>query len=278
MSLSAKARANIVLVAAYVPFVLFIGMNAGDLPTRPMVYAGLAWLLAVTVLCQWVYHHYTPRLSASALPAPELSLTAERMPSVAWLSIFPPVIVAVLLWCVTDYGSSLPWRDTWLGPQLPAPSHGSLYQHLVLTLIVWNCLAMWSVIFSLAMWHGMSRAYTYRRTGLVSAVTAQWLIMVATIGHASGMSMRLPPALATLSGIVYGAALAGVMWIGFESLRMRRRSVQPRTGTWIYFDLRDPGFLGPRGINAGNAWSWVLAGAGLAPLLLAEWMLHLAGN
>jgi hypothetical protein len=59
-------------------------------------------------------------------------------------------------------------------------------------------------------------------------------------------------------------------------LRRRQRAAEPRMGTWMYFDLRDPSFLGPRGVNAGNAWSWVLAGVGLAPLLLAEWMLHLA--
>jgi hypothetical protein len=278
VNLSARARANIVCVVAYLPYALFIFMNADKSPTRPMVYAGLAWALAVSVLCQWVYHRYLPRMPASAIPAPELSLAAERLPRVVWLAIIPPVITAVLLWCVLAYGSALPWRDTWLGPELPAPQHGFNYKNLVLTLVVWNCFAMWVVIFNLAMWHGMSRAYTYRRAGLVTAVAAQWLILVGTVGQAGGMSLRLPTTLATVSGIVYGASMAGVMWIGCEMMRRRKRAAEPRTGTWMYFDLRDPSFLGPRGVNTGNAWSWVLAGVGLAPLLLAEWMLHLARN
>lgn len=276
MTLSARARANVVGALAYVPYVLFILMYADELPGRQVVYAGLAWGLAVGVLGQWVYHRYSPRMPVSAIPAPELSLEAERLPRLVWLAICPPLIAAVLVWCVLAYGSALPWRDTWLGPELPAPQHGVEYKHLVLTLVVWNCFAMWVVLFNLAMWHGMSRAYTYRRAGLVTAVAGQWLILVGTAGHASGMSLRLPPALATLSGIVYGASMAGVMWIGCEMMRRRKRAAEPRTGTWMYFDLRDPSFLGPRGVNAGNAWSWVLAGVGIAPLLLAEWMLHLA--
>jgi hypothetical protein len=275
LNLSAKGRANAVAVVAYVPYVLYLFTNADALPTRSIVYVGLAWALMVTVLCQWVYHRYSPQISASAVPAAELSLATERLPPVVWLAVIPPLIVAFALWGVLAYGSELPWRDTWLGPKLPAPSHGMEYSHLVITLIAWNCLAMWMVIFNLAMWHGMSRAYTYRRAGLMSAVASQWLLMVGTLCHASGMSLRLPPALATLAGIVYGASLAGVMWIGCEMLRRKRRTPEPRTGTWMYFDLRDPSFLGPRGINAGNAWSWVLAGAGLAPLLLGEWMLQL---
>jgi hypothetical protein len=278
LNLSATTRANAVAVVAYVPYVLFIAMNADELPSRPIVYAGLAWALVVMVLCQWVYHRYAPPIPASAVPAPELSLATERLPPVVWLAIIPPLIVAFLLWCLMVYGSELPWRDTWLGPKLPAPAHGLKYSFVVITLIGWNCLAMWAVIFNLAMWHGMSRAYTYRRAGLVGAVASQWVIMVASICLASGMSLRLPPALANLAGILYGASLAGVMWMGGEVLRRRQRAGEPRMGYWVYFDLRDPSFLGPRGMNTGNAWSWVLAGVGLAPLLLGEWMLHLPGK
>ncbi|MDQ2639411.1 MAG: hypothetical protein M3Y79_02355 [Pseudomonadota bacterium] len=275
MSLSARARANLVGVAAAVPYALSLYLDGGP-PTRPRMYLALAWGLGVSVLCQWVYHRYSPRVPASALPAPELSLTADRVPRVAWMAIIPPVIAGAILCGVLAYGSELPWRDTWLGPQLPASSHGFLYRHMVITLIGWNCLFMWLVLFNLAKWHGLSRAYTDRRAGLVSAVAAQWLVLVMTISQASGMSMRLPPVLATTCGIVYGATLAGVMWIGCESERRRRRAAQPPTGTWIYFDLQDPSFFGPRGLNAGNAWSWVLGAAALAPLLLGEWMLHLA--
>lgn len=276
MSLSARARSNLVGVVATVLYALFVYMNEGALPVRTAVYIALLWSLGMTVLCQWVYHRYSPGLPASAVPEPELNLATERVPRVAWLAIAPPLIVGAILCGVLVYGSQLPWRDAWLGPQLPAPSHGAHYKHLVITLVGWNCLAMWLVLFNLAKWHGMSRAYTYRRAGLVAAVAAQWLMLVATIGHASGMSMRLPSVLATVCGIAYGAGLAGVVWIGCETERRRRRAGGPRTGTWMYFDLQDPGFFGPRGLNAGNAWSWVLAVAALAPLLLGEWMLHLA--
>lgn len=278
MTLSARARANLVTGLAYVPLTVFICTRDEDLPMRPLLYVTLAWGLCVALLAQWVYHRHSPRMTASDVPAPELSLVAERLPSAVWLAIFPPVIVAVLLWCVLAFGSELPWRDTWLGPKLPAPEHGLKYSYLVVTLIGWNCLAMWVVILNLAMWHGMSRAYTHRRAGLLAAIASQWLVLVATICHAGGMNLRLPPALATVSGILYGASLAGVMWIGCEMLRRRHRAPGPRMGTWMYFDPRDPSFLGPRGINTGNAWSWVLAGAGMAPLLLGEWMLHLPGK
>ena len=179
----------------------------------------------------------------------------------------------VLLWWVTVYGTDLPWRDTWLGPAKPASEH-KMYLFMVTAAILFTSLASWQVVYSLARWHGMARAYPYRRERLQWAVGSQWLILAVMIAWISGHNFRMPTALATTCGIVFGIGMSAVMWMGWKSHAMR--SGDPQTGTWCYFDFRDPTFFGPRGVNLANGWSWILAAAAIAPVLLVEWLLQAA--
>lgn len=138
--------------------------------------------------------------------------------------------------------------------------------------IVWNSLASWMVVYSLARWHGMARTYPYRRERMLKAVGFQWVALVASIAWASGLNFYMPTLLATTCGITLGVGMFAALWLGGQEYRLRAED--PQTGTWCYFDFRDPTFFGPRGLNLANGWSLALAAAGIAPMLLAEWLYH----
>lgn len=271
MNLTPKARANIVGFVVMAPFLVSIHVYRDSLSQRGWMYVALVSSLASMLAYQWVYHRQAAMLPASALPRPELHLAPDRMPDVVWLALVPPALLMVLLWWVTLHGSELPWRDTWLGPPKPATEH-RMYLHTVVAVIFFNCLASWQVVYSLARWHGMARAYPYRRERLQWAVGNQWLMLAFTVAWFSGNNFRMPAVLATTCGIVVGIGGSTMIWMGWRLHALR--TADPQTGTWCYFDFRDPTFFGPRGLNLANGWSWALAAAGIAPILLAEWLLH----
>lgn len=258
------------MLAAAPVYVAMIGYRQA-LSQRAWVYLALASVLVSMLVYQWVYHRHTAPIPAAALPPAQLSLVPERLPGIVWLALVPPVILMVLLWCVTMYGSTLPWRDSWLGPPQPATSHRMFLMTAIMS-IVWMGVASWKVVYALARWHGMARSYPHRRERLMYAVGMQWLALIVPVAMASGFSLYLPALLATTCAITYGLGMFFFIWLAGQEHRMRTES--PQTGTWCYFDFHDPTFFGPRGLNLANRWSWALAGAGIAPVLLAEWLYH----
>ncbi len=272
MKLLSKVRASLATLIMEVPFLALFFLYRDRLPLRAWVYLGLLSFLAALLIYQWVYHRESVKVATPrAVPGSELNLTPEYMPRVVWLALAPPVLVAVLLWWVKVHGSELQWRDNWLGPPQPAMNHRT-YSMASIFVIIPNSAALWAVLYGLAQWHGMPRAYARRREVLLRAVLSQWLILVASVAWMSGMNFHMPPALATTCGIAYGFGLPALMWTGW---RASRRFVDDlHIGTWWYFDFGDPAFSGPRGMNLASSWSWALAVAAIVPLLLAEWLLH----
>lgn len=273
MNLSPKVRANIAGCVVVMP--VFLGRMLYDnaLSQRAWMYLSVAVGLAAALIYQWVYHRHVAEIPASALPRAELSLARERLPRIVWLALGPPVLIMGLLWWVMVHGAALPWRDTWLGSPRPASEH-EMFLFTTVALIAFTSLASWQVVYSLARWHGMARAYPHRRERLQWAVASQWLILVVMLAWISGMHFRMPTALATTCGIVFGTGMSLVMWMGWKLQDMRNADLP--TGSWCYADFRDPTFFGPRGLNLANGWSWILAAAAVAPVVLVEWLLHAA--
>lgn len=147
-----------------------------------------------------------------------------------------------------------------------------MYPMAATGVIVWNSMMSWRVVNALARWHGMSRAYPHRYYRLRAAVTTQWIALAVSSSWLCGNVFYMPPTLATTCALTFGGGLFAALWFAGREERLRR--AQPATGTWCYFDFKDPTFLGPRGLNLANGWSWVLAAAGMAPVLLAEWLLR----
>jgi hypothetical protein len=241
------------------------------LSQRSWVYIWLACSLISVLIYQWVYHRHAAAPPAQALPPAELSLSHERVPALVWTALIPPIILMALLWWVTFHGSGLPWRDGWLGPPRPAVSHRFFLPSMIMV-IVWISIGSWKVVYNLARWHGMPRTYPHRRQRLVNAVGLQWMALVAVVAWASGLNFYLPAPLATACAITFGVGMFSVIAYGNQEYRLRTQD--PRTGTWCYFQLQDPAFLGPRGMNLANRWALALGAAGLAPVILAEWLYH----
>lgn len=267
-----RSKATVVCLALYAPYVLARGVYDEQLSERAWIYLLLLFTLPAALLYQWVYHRELQKLPAPALPKAELSLAVERMPKVVWLAILPPLIAAALLWWITTHGSELPWRDTWLGPPMPATSHRT-FRFAAVAFVVWNCLGTWRAALGLAQWHGMPRAYTSRRERLELAIAVQWLLLINFTAWSCTMLFRMPVMLAIIVGVVVGAGFSAMMWVTWQEPRFRRQG-EPAIGVWFYFDSGDPAFLGPRGLNVASAWSWVLATVAATPIVLAEWLLH----
>jgi hypothetical protein len=273
VTLSPKARAGIVSWVACGLFLLANMLYQEKLSQRAWVYLALAVMLPAMLIGQWIYHREVLKLEAPDLPRAELNLAPEHIPNAVWLAILPPLIAAALLWWVTAYGSTLPWRDTWLGPPKPAASH-QMFRMAGVMFVIWNCLGSWRAVYGLAQWSGMPRAYISRRKRLILAIALQWLLLICTAAWSCNMLFRMPAMLAIVVGVTAGAGFSAMTWIYWQEVRFR--SEEPPIGTWCYFDFRDPAFLGPGGLNLASAWSWALAAVALSPIVLAEWLLHQA--
>lgn len=236
---------------------------------RGFAYLTLCSFLLSTLAYQWVFHRHAPPVPASALPRAELFLSAEPVPRLVWMALWPPLLLTGLLWWVITQGDTLPWRDNWLGPPQPA-FHHKTFTMIAMAVMVCSSVAAWKVVLALARWHGMARAYPHRSRRLRLAVTIQWLWLATMVCWAAGNLFYMPVPWASLCAIGFGGGMFLFLWMVGQEERLRRD--QPATGTWCYLDFRDPGFLSPRDLNLASAWAWLLAALGIAPILLMEWL------
>jgi hypothetical protein len=265
--ISPKVRANVVAIGAMLPFLVLLNVYRKDIPTRTHVYLSLLLGVASMLIYMWVHSRATAKLPPVPSPVAELNLAEERLPRAVWLAVVPLLLVAIELWWFTKHGDALPWRHGARG----AVADSSSYRFLVGGMIFWNSFAAWMVLFGLAVWHGMSRAYRFRRTQLLAGVTNQWAAFVGINGSIAGTAFAVPE---SRQWICFIPILSGFGVIFWNSRRLNRLYAEiPRVGTWFYRDPGDPTFFGPRGVNLASGWCWVLIAAVVPPILLAEWML-----
>lgn len=269
MKLSPRARANIVSFAVLAPYFLAGTVYRAEFTQRTFAYLTLGAMLVSMLVHQWVYHRHAGPAAASALPRAELLLSPDPLPRVAWVGLLPPVIVSILLWWVARHGDALPWRDNWLGAPTPAWDH-KMFMPLAMGVIAWNSVVVWKVVEALGRWYGMSRAYPHRSRRLRVAVGTQWAALLTSVCWATGNTFYLPGPWPTLCALGFGGGM--FLFLQSAGAGERMRKAQPATGSWYYLDSRDPSFLSPRGLNVANAWTWLLAAAAAAPILLMEWL------
>jgi hypothetical protein len=267
VSLAPKRQANIASILAMTPFLLCNLLYRDQLSFHTWIYLALLSFIASMLVYMWVHDRATARLPASPAPAAELSLAEERLPRTVWLAIVPPLLVAVELWWVTTHWNELPWRQG-----AASLAHNSSYRFLVGGLIFWNSVGTWMTLFGFAVWHGMSRAYEFRRTQLLAGVMNQWAGFIGINGSILGTAFELPE---SVEWVAFIPILAGFGVMAWNSRRLNRLyAAVPRIGTWFYRDARDPTFFGPRGVNLASGWCMGLTAAIIPPIALAEWMLH----
>jgi hypothetical protein len=188
-----------------------------------------------------------------------LNLEEEKMPGVVWLAAVPPVLTLGLIFWLADHWSVLPVRETGLPPRTAwrDPAFQSIAQFLFFDL-GWS---VWFWLCALAVWHGMSRRYTFRRSQLAALVATSWSTALLTPALTLPLLLRLPPI-----GLVLCLA-AGAFGIGLFIVfaRRARRDVatasMPPSSYAFYFDRNDPSAFGDRGVNLGSPWNWALFAA-----------------
>jgi len=248
------------MVAVLGPYLLLAGI-ASD---RARASMALPLAIAAGLYGVWMYRRQVEQLAAEPAPTRELSLASERLPRAVWLALGPPLVVAMLIWWVVASGSTRPGRPPVAGPL-------SSQQWFVFMVIFWNGFAAQAVGYGLGAWYGMSRAYAFRRTLLLTALANQWLFLVVTTAFGLDMVMGVPADLEPVIVIAGGGAAAVLAWNVWRINRLYY--THPRPGSWVYADARDPTFLGPRGMNMANGWFWLLQAALVLQMLLIKWIL-----
>jgi hypothetical protein len=268
VKLSPKVQANIASFTALSLFLLADVLYGDHLSFHTWNYLALLSFLASMLVYMWVHNRATAKLPAAPAPKAELNLAEERLPRSVWLAVAPPLLVALELWWVTTHWNELPWRDESQG----SLAYNSSYRFLVGSLIFWNGVGTWMALFGLAVWHGMSRAYEFRRTQLLAGVMNQWAGFILINGSMLRSAFELPDSVEWVALVPLLASTSVLIW---NSRRLNRLyAAVPRIGTWFYRDRHDPTFFGPRGVNLASGWSMVLIAAVIPPIALAEWMLH----
>jgi hypothetical protein len=193
-----------------------------------------------------------------------LDLSEERIPAIAWLAAVPPIgTLALIVWLAAQWGhiplrgaeriTSSAWRDR---------AFLSLVQMLCISL-GWS---VWSALYGMAMWHGVSRRYAFRPQ-FSWTVAFSWSQALLWPAGFVPLWLRLP-----LSGLLacVAAAAIGAGLLLAVVLRGRRASAAtdiPPTSYRLYFDWNDPSFFGERGTNLASPWSWALVAAPVIFLL-----------
>ena len=203
------------------------------------------------------------------VPAPvgsvALDLSDERMPAIAWLAAVPPIAtLALILWLGAQWGH-VPVRGA--EPATLPPWHDRAFRSLVQMLSIGMAWSVWSAIFGLAMWHGVSRRYAFRPAQFSWAVAFSWSQTLLMPALFVPIWLRLP-----LGGLVLCVAAAALavglqLAVGLRSRRAWAAADMPPSSYRLYFDWDDPSFFGERGTNLASPWSWALVAAPVIFLL-----------
>jgi hypothetical protein len=231
------------------------------------------WLFVVPIVAAQVvvlaFLEWKRRAIASLdAPAPvkkvALDLSEEKIPAIAWLAAVPPIAtVALILWLAAEWnGLTLRGAEKVTSPVWRDPAFRSLAQMLSISM-AWS---VWSAIFGLAMWHGVSRRYAFR-TQFSWTIAFGWSQALLWPAMFVPLWLRLP-----MSGLVLCVAAAAIavglqIVVGLRNRRAPAAAEMPPLSYRLYFDWNDPSFFGERGTNLASPWSWALAAAPVIFLL-----------
>jgi hypothetical protein len=184
----------------------------------------------------------------------ELDLTPDRMPHTLWLAAGPPLInIAIFCWLAAHW-REIPWSgytdDSW---------HHVAFRNCSLTFVVFGVFELWVLVSAIAQWYGSPRNEE-RRARFHLSLAQAWFVALVLPGFT--LPINIDMSRTALAVCVTCVAAGFAVLIFFARREGKLPSPSAHTSAW-YFDRRDPALFGPRGMNLGNPWQWVLLASGL---------------
>jgi hypothetical protein len=184
----------------------------------------------------------------------ELDLIPDRMPRTLWFAAGPPLINTAIFWWLAAHWREIPWSgytdDSW---------RYVAFRNCSLTFVGFGVFELWVLVSAVAQWYGSPRN-EQRRARFHIGLAQAWFMALAIPGLTLPINIDMSRTAIALCATCVAAGSAVLIF--FARRGGKPSSPVAHTGTW-YFDRRDPALFGPRGMNLGNPWQWVLLAAGL---------------
>ena len=183
----------------------------------------------------------------------ELDLIPDRMPRTLWFAAGPPLINIALYCWLAAHWREIPWSgytdDSW---------RHVAFRNCSLTFVVFGMFGFWILVSAVAQWYGSPRNED-RRARFHLGLAQAWFMALVIPGLILPINIDMSR---TAIALCITCVAAGSAVLIFFARRAGKQSSPPAHSTW-YFDRLDPALFGPRGMNLGNPWQWVLLAAGL---------------
>jgi len=183
----------------------------------------------------------------------ELDLIPDRMPGTLWFAAGPPLINIAIFWWLAAHWRDIPWSgytdDSW---------RYVAFRNCSLTFVGFGVFELWVLVSAVAQWYGSPRN-EQRRVRFHLGLAQAWFMALAIPGLT--LPINIDMSRTAIALCVTCVAVGSAVLIFFARRAGKPSSPSAQTSTW-YFDRRDPALFGPRGMNLGNPWQWVLLAAG----------------
>jgi hypothetical protein len=176
------------------------------------------------------------------------------MPRTIWFAAGPLLInIAIYYWLAAH------WREIrWSGYTDDSWSY-TAFRNCSLTFVAFGLFELWVLVSAVAQWYGSPRNEE-RRTRFHLGLAQAWFMTLAIPGMILPINIDMSQTAIAVCAMSVAAGLAVLIFFARRGGQLSSPSAD--AGTW-YFDRHDPALFGPRGMNLGNPWHWVLLAAGL---------------
>jgi hypothetical protein len=130
-----------------------------------------------------------------------------------------------------------------------------------MTFVAFGWYELWVLASAIAQWYGSPRN-DVRLARFHLGLAQAWVVALVIPGLTLPVNIDMSRTAIALCVMCAAAGFAVFCIIFFAGRKRKLTSPTPHTSTW-YFDRRAPALFGPRGMNLGNPWHWVLLAAGL---------------